>query len=144
MSENEPLDPLRKGLNNMLDSMRGLVENGLSAVNGAPVLPVDVFETETSVIVKAGPLPGVQPEDLDVSFTTDTLTIRGETKPDNSDGMVIKRERRFGPFSRTVKIPRPVKADEAVADFKGGMLTITLPKVEEAKPKVINVKSVDV
>lgn len=141
---NDALDPLRKGINGVIDTVRGFVESGISAVNGAPNLPVDVYETDTAVIIKAGPLSGVQPEDIDVSITADTLTIKGETKPEPNEGNALKRERKFGPFSRSVKIPRPVKADQAVADFKAGLLTITLPKTEEVQPKVINVKPVDV
>jgi HSP20 family protein len=145
MSNNDSLDPLKKSLNNMLDSVSRFIEGSLSAVNGAQALPVDIYETDTEIIVKAGPMLGIQPEDIDVSITAETLTIKGETRPEENvqDANYIRRERKFGSFTRTVKIPRPVKADQAVADFKAGMLTITLPKVEEARPKVINVKPVD-
>ncbi|MBX3082714.1 MAG: Hsp20/alpha crystallin family protein [Anaerolineae bacterium] len=145
-------DPM-KSLNSMLDSVSKIVENGLSAVvdglnnvsGGALNLPVDVAETETTVIVKAGPIHGVQPEDIDVSITSDVLTIKGEVRDDESgEGVTyLRRERKTGSFTRSVKIPRAVRGDQAVADFKGGMLTITLPKVEESKPKIINIRSVD-
>jgi HSP20 family protein len=145
-------DPM-KSLNSVLDSVSKIVETGLSAVadglnnvsGGALSLPVDVAETDTTVIVKAGPIPGLQPEDIDVSITSDVLTIKGEIRgEDTSEGVTyLRRERKIGTFSRSIKIPRPVRGDQAVADFKGGMLTITLPKVEESKPKVINIRSVD-
>ena len=145
-------DPF-KSLSSVIDSVSKIVETGLSAVadglnnvsGGALTLPVDVAETETTVIVKAGPIHGVQPEDIDVSITSDVLTIKGEIRgEDATDGVTyLRRERKTGSFARTIKIPRPVRGDQAVADFKGGMLTITLPKIEESKPKIINIRSVD-
>jgi HSP20 family protein len=144
-------DP-RKSLNSVFDSVSRLVENGISAVSeglntvvGGALLPIDIAETETAIIVKAGPIQGIKPEDLDVSITNDALTIKGETRLDEpQEGVTyLRRERKAGSFARTVKIPRPVRGDQAVADFKGGILTITLPKVEEDRPKVINVTAVD-
>jgi HSP20 family protein len=141
---NQNFDPM-KSLNNLRDSLNRLFEDGMSLVSGSATLPVDVYETETTVVVKAGPVVGVEPENIDVSIVGDKLTIKGETKPDDSlpEEAYLRRERRFGAFSRTVTIPRPVKADQAAASFKNGMLIITLPKIEEPGPKVINVKPVD-
>ena len=135
-----------KTLNSLRDSLNRFLEDGMSLANGSQLLPVDVLETETSVVVKAGPLLGVKPENIDVSIVGDKLTIKGESKAEDSpeEANYIRRERRFGAFSRTVTIPRPVKADQAAANFKDGMLTITLPKLEEPGPKVINVNPVDV
>ena len=142
---NQNFDPMKKSLNQLRDSFNRLVEDGLSLASGAQALPVDVYETETTIVVKAGPLLGVQPEKLDVSIVGDKLTIKGETQAENEipDTAYVRRERKFGPFSRTVTIPRPVKADQAAASLKDGMLTITLPKIEEPGPKVINVTPVD-
>jgi len=141
---NQNFDPM-KSLNNLRDSLNRLVEDGMSLVSGSATLPVDVYETDTTVVVKAGPVVGVEPENIDVSIVGDKLTIKGETKSDDSlpEEAYLRRERRFGAFSRTVTIPRPVKADQAAASFKNGMLIITLPKIEEPGPKVINVKPVD-
>ncbi len=141
----QPFDPM-KTLNSLRDSLNRFLEDGMSLANGSQLLPVDVLETETSVVVKAGPLLGVKPENIDVSIVGDKLTIKGESKAEDSpeEANYIRRERRFGAFSRTVTIPRPVKADQAAANFKDGMLTITLPKLEEPGPKVINVNPVDV
>jgi HSP20 family protein len=141
---NQNFDPM-KSLNSLRDSLNRLVEDGMSLVSGSSTLPVDVYETDTTVVVKAGPVVGVEPENIDVSIVGDKLTIKGETKPDDStpEEAYLRRERRFGTFSRTVTIPRPVKADQAAASFKGSMLIITLPKIEEPGPKVINVKPVD-
>src|SRR5258708_28384283 len=129
------------------DSVGRLIEDGISLATGAQLLPVDVYETETSVVVKAGPLLGIQPEAIDVSLVGDTLTIKGETRPDEGEEVgqesYLRRERKFGTFTRSVTIPRPVEAEQAVAKYKDGILTITLPKSEAPEPKVINVKPPD-
>jgi HSP20 family protein len=137
---NEGFDPVR-GLLNLRDSVNQIVQGGLSAVGGAQTLALDIYETEQAVIVKSVPLLGAQPETIDVSITGDTLTIRGETRPDDTipADSYLRRERRYGPFSRTVNIPRPVKPDAAIADFKDGVLTITIPKADDARPRTINI-----
>ncbi len=142
---NRLMEDGRELANNVANNAQVLANNAQSITGGAQVLPVDVYETDTHVVVKAGPLIGVQPEKIDVSIVGDKLTIRGEIVPDNDPQTAnyLRRERRVGPFTRTVAIPRPVKAEEAGASFKDGMLTIMLPKIEEPGPKVINVKPVD-
>jgi HSP20 family protein len=141
---NSNFDPM-KSLNALRDQVKGMIEDGLSVATGSQMLPVDVYETETEVIVKAGPIVGIQPENIDVSLVGDALTIKGESRPENevNPESYLRRERKFGSFSRTVTIPRAVKADQANASFKDGMLTIALPKIENPQPKVINVKPVD-
>jgi HSP20 family protein len=147
-NNNQNFDP-RKGFNVLRDTVNRVIEDGLtianSIANGAQMLPVDVYETETAVVVKAGPIVGVKPENIDVSLVGDTLTIKGEAVPEEqiNDESYLRRERRFGSFARSVTIPRPVKADQAQASFKDAILTITLPKTEEEQPKIINVKPVD-
>jgi len=105
-------------------------------------LAVDMYTTDDAVVVKAA-VPGVKPEDIDISLSGNTLTIKGETKAEEEikEENYIRRERHYGAFSRTLTLPTPVVADEAEAKFENGILTLTLPKVEEAKPKVIKVKS---
>ncbi len=135
----------RELANNVANNAQALANNAQSITGGTQVLPVDVYETDSHVVVKAGPLVGIQPEKIDESISGDKLTIRGEILPDKDPQTAnyLRRERRVGPFTRTVTIPRPVKAEEAGAIFKDGMLTIMLPKIEEPGPKVINVKPVD-
>jgi HSP20 family protein len=113
----------------------------LTAV-GASAVPIDMYEQDGNLIVKA-PLPGVKPEDVDVTVVGDTLTIKGETKAEKEvkEENVIRRERRFGSFSRSVSLPSPVDTDKASASFEDGVLTLTLPVAEEAKPKAIKVQS---
>jgi len=141
---NQNFDPM-KALGTIRESLNKLIGDGVQMATGAQILPVDVYETDTTVVVKAGPMVGLKPEDIDVSVVGDKLTIKGEIKPDSEveEDKYLKRERKYGPFSRTVIIPRPVKADQASASFKDGILTITLPKIEEQHPKVINITPVD-
>ncbi len=107
---------------------------------GSLSLPTDMVETKDNIIVKMS-APGVKPEDIDISVVGDTLTIKGETKSEGQfeEGNYIRKERRFGAFQRTLSLPASVTSDKAKAEFENGVLTLTLPKAEEAKPKSIKV-----
>jgi HSP20 family protein len=109
---------------------------------GAATLAVDMYETNDAIVVKSA-IPGIKPEDLDISITSDTLTIKGETKVEEEfkEKHFIHQERRYGSFCRSLTIPMPVVAGKAEAEFENGVLTLTLPKAEEAKPKAIEVKA---
>lgn len=138
---------LGKITSNIRDSVSRIVEDTVSAFGGTQLLPVDIYETETAIIIVAGPLSGIDPEAIDVSVVGEMLIIKGETKFDLSEipeENFLKRERRFGQFARSIKLTRPVKADQADAEFKDNLLKISLPKVEQPEPKVINIRSVDV
>ncbi len=112
--------------------------------NGAPDwgLPLDVVEDEDSYIIKAS-IPGIKPDDLDITYNKGLLTIKGELKDESetTKGQYHLRERRFGRFMRTVSLPTSVKADDINASFQDGILTLRMPKAEEVKPKRISVKS---
>lgn len=105
---------------------------------------LDVSENDDAYIVKAS-LPGIKPEDLDISITDNILTIKGETKEEEtiSEGKYHLRERRFGAFSRTVALPTTVDAESVDATYEDGILTLTALKTEDVKRKRITVKSVD-
>lgn len=105
-------------------------------------LPLDVIETKDDILVKAS-VPGLKPEEIDISVTGGVLTIKGETKSEQKveEGSYIRQERRYGSFQRTITLPADVVADKAKAEFESGVLTLTLPKAEEAKPKTIKVKT---
>jgi len=107
-----------------------------------PELPLDVYETDQAVVVKA-PIPGVKPEDLDVSIMGDTLTIKGEAKedPEIKRERYIRREMHFGQLSRVITLPAGLEPDKAEARFEDGILILTIPKAEEIRPKVIRVKT---
>ena len=101
-------------------------------------VPLDIYST-TEEIVLITSLPGLSPDEVDVSIEGDTLTIRGEFQAplDNVDYMF--QERAYGPFARSLTLNVPVDVDKVEAVFEDGVLTLTLPKVEEAKPKTIKV-----
>ena len=103
---------------------------------------VDMYETDDAVIVKSA-IPGIKAEELDISVTGDTLTIRGETRAEEEvkEENYIRRERRYGSFCRSLAIPVPVVAGKAEAEFENGVLKLTLPKAEEVKPKAIKIKT---
>ena len=103
---------------------------------------IDMYQTDDDVVIKAA-LPGFKVEEVQINVTGDVLTLRGETKheEEQNDKAWHIREHRWGSFERTVKLPTDVKADKANADFENGILTITLPKAEEAKPRTISVKA---
>jgi len=106
------------------------------------MFPLDLYETEESLVVKA-PLPGVRPGDVDISITDDILTIKGETKSEEEVKRenYHRRELRYGSFCRSVPLPTRVEHGKAEAVFEQGILTVTLPKTAEAKPKTIKVKA---
>lgn len=106
----------------------------------AAALPVDLYETDDQVVVKAT-VPGVKPEDLEVTITGDLLTIKGEFKSEEKTEKrsYLRQERRFGSFCRQVGLPVNVDSNKAQATFEHGVLTLELPKVVEAKPKSVKV-----
>jgi HSP20 family protein len=105
-------------------------------------LALDIHETDSDLVVSAS-VPGVQPEDLDISVEGDLLTIKGESKSDSEvkEENYIRRERRYGSFYRQVQLPKQVKTDGAEATFENGVLKLTLPKSEEARERKIQVKA---
>ena len=112
------------------------------AGNGWAVPAVDMYQTDNEVVVKVA-LPGMKADDVQLNVTGEVLTIKGEIK--QKDELKEKayhlREQRWGSFERSVILPTDVVADKAKADFENGILTITLPKAEEAKPKSISIKA---
>jgi HSP20 family protein len=104
-------------------------------------LAVDVAENKDDFIVKAS-VPGINPDDLDVSYSDDTLTIRGEIKTENEvkEDQYHIRERRYGSFSRSITLPTKIKGDAIEASYQNGVVILRLPKAEEVKPKRIEIK----
>ena len=97
----------------------------------AGALPLDMYETENDVVVKAS-VPGVKPEDIEVTVTGDLLTIKGEFKSEEKTEKrnFLRQERRYGSFCRQLGLPVRVDSNKATASFENGILTLTLPKVE--------------
>lgn len=133
-------DPFRD-LMSLREAMDQLFEESIvRSRTGA--LAVDMYETDEAVVVKTA-IPGVDPEDIDIGITGDTLTIKGEVKKeeDVEEENYVCRERCYGAFSRALTVPVSVEADQAKAEFEDGVLTLTLPKAEELKPKAIKVRA---
>jgi len=110
--------------------------------NNWSIPAVDMYQTDDEVVVKAA-LPGIKADEVQINVTGEVLTIKGETKQENEtkEKAYHLREQRWGAFERSIVLPTEVVADKAKADFENGVLTITLPKAEEVKPKTINIKT---
>ena len=104
--------------------------------------PLDVTENEDAFMVKAA-VPGMNPDDLDITISDNVLTIKGETQEEDvhDDEKVHLRERRFGSFMRSISLPTPVESDNVAANIENGVLTLHIPKAEAVKPKRIAVKA---
>jgi HSP20 family protein len=103
------------------------------------LLPVDVYSTAGELVIHAS-VPGLDPEDVEITIEGETLTIKGERKAPLDNVEYSIQERRYGPFARTLTLNIPVQAEQAEAVFEQGVLTLTIPKAEEVRPKVIKVK----
>ena len=101
---------------------------------------VDIFETEHELVVKAD-LPDIKPQELDIRVENNILTIRGERKFEKqvNENNYLRVERAYGSFSRSFSLANTVNSDAIKAEYKDGVLTLTIPKREEAKPKQIKV-----
>lgn len=115
---------------------------GFTTEDGGWLPAFDVSESDDEVIVKAE-LPGMDVKDIDITLTDGLLTIKGERKLEKEDKKenYHRIERRFGSFSRSLNLGASVQADSIEAGYKDGILTVTLPKAEENKPKKIEVKN---
>ena len=111
-----------------------------SQLSWSPLL--DVAETGDEYLVKAS-LPGIEPDDLEITYNDNVLIIKGETQAEREveEQRYHLRERRSGSFSRSLSLPSTVEADHIQASYTAGVLTLHLPKLEEAKPKRIQVRS---
>jgi HSP20 family protein len=104
--------------------------------------PVDILETENELVLKAD-LPAVDMKDIHIEIEQGTLTVKGERKFDGSEhkGAGYHRlERSYGEFIRCFSVPDTVDTERVKAEYKGGVLTVTLPKKEAAKPRTVNVQ----
>ncbi|MDX2079335.1 MAG: Hsp20/alpha crystallin family protein [Terrimicrobiaceae bacterium] len=123
---------------------RDLLESAFAFTGSVPGVwtpPLDVYEDDEKVTVTVE-LAGLTKEDFDISLDGDALTISGQRKAATGEkrGESFRSERFFGSFSRTVTLPAAVKADGVTASYQNGLLAVSLPKAEEAKPRKIEVK----
>lgn len=107
-------------------------------------LALDVLENDDEFVVKAS-VPGIKPDDIEITYDNRTLTIKGEIQEETEteDERYHLRERRFGRFSRSITLPTPVDAENIEANYDAGILALHLPKAEEAKPRRITVHSAE-
>jgi HSP20 family protein len=110
--------------------------------NAWSVPAVDMYQTDNEVVVKAA-LPGIKADEVQINITGELLSLKGEVKQENEtkEKAYHIREQRWGTFERSIALPTQVVADKAKAEFENGILTITLPKAEEVKPKTITIKT---
>ena len=137
-------DPFRE-LMGMRQAMDRLLEGGAFRPTRA-VIPfsewlqpsLDVYQTPKEVVVKAS-LPGIKPEDVEGEVTGDTLTIKAETKSEEKveEEDYLCRECHYGSYFRAITLPQALKTEKAEASFDDGVLTLTIPREKEAKPKTI-------
>ena len=136
------ISSLQNEMNRMFDRFfKGWDLSELGAETGAWLPPIDLAETNDKVVVKAE-IPGIDPKEIDISIQGDTLSVKGEKKEEKEEkgGNYYRMERRYGSFSRSIDLPSSVDTNKVSAEYKNGVLEITLQKKEEVKPKQINVK----
>jgi HSP20 family protein len=133
------------GALSLRDAMNRLMEDsfvwGLPGWNGGTrtaQLPLDAYVTDDEIVVQVA-VPGVSPDDVEITFEGNTLTVKGEVAGYEEDRNYLFAERFHGQFSRTLRIDIPVDADKIEAAFDNGLLTVTLPKAEAVKPRAIKV-----
>ena len=129
---------LREAMNQLVEESFVRPAAGQGGKNFVPAL--DLSETAEGYLVEAA-VPGLKPEDLEITVENNVLTIKGETRQevDDKQRSFHRIERRFGSFQRTVGLPTTVKADAIKAELTNGVLRLEIPKAEEVKPRKISV-----
>jgi len=136
---------LREAMNELMEDsfvrsgQRQLSEQQAQQLRQQLRLPVDVYTTPEEIVILAS-LPGLTPDEVEIMIDGDRLTIRGELRRPLENVDYLFQERIYGPFSRSLTLNVPVSTDQAEAVFDNGVLTLTLPKAEESRPKTIEVK----
>src|SRR5688572_16724648 len=133
---------MQRTMDRMFDEVnRAVGSNGSDWSSVGKWLSLDVHDNGESFVIQAD-VPGMNPENIDVTVHENTLTISGEyTQPEAPEGTKrILNERRFGAFRRSITLPNAVDMDKAEANYDNGVLTLTLPRSETSKPRQISVK----
>lgn len=140
------VDPLREFavMNDRLNRLFGGVylRDEDTAFRGTWVPSVDIYETDTHDLVLRAELPGMSREDVEVTVENGTIVIKGEKKFDTEvkEEHYRRIERTYGTFHRSFTLPNTVDAAKVAAEYKNGVLTVTLPFKEEARPRTVNVQ----
>lgn len=127
---------------NIFDQLDRVFNQSTVRWNNEWSVALDVLEGDDGYVVKAS-LPGVNADDVELTFEDNVLTIKGEVKQDETvdEARYHVRERRFGSFSRSIRFPVWVNGDAIEAGYENGVLSLNVPKAEEVKPKRIEIKS---
>ena len=126
-------------MNSMIDQILARGEQ-VQAAQQKHVIPVDVSQTETELIVRAS-VPGINPTELFVEIEDQTLTIRGETKKETlEDEKIYRNEISYGSYTRSIRLPDQLEVDKTTAKFDNGMVKISIPKIPIVKPVAIKVE----
>jgi HSP20 family protein len=140
-ADNDLFGSLRE-MQRLQNSMNRLLSGDAPLAASSEFPLINVWTSENGAIVRAE-IPGVAPEDVDISLVNDTLTLRGSRNPDelNEGESRHRQERGYGQFTRSLRLPFGVEADHVQAKFSNGVLQITLPRAEAEKPRRISVVS---
>ena len=139
--KNQEINRLRRDMDRLFDRLWDDFGMPLSTRVEREMPSIDLSETEDTLIIRAE-VPGVNPEDIDISITDNILAIKGEMRQgDNEErGDYHRRERRYGFFSRTLRLPCKILADDVQAIYKKGVLSIVMPKCKEVSTPQIRIK----
>ena len=141
----QELSSIRKQMDSLFEDMLSVGDRdwwGLHSMGGMWTPAVEIAENEGELVLKAE-IPGIDAQDLEVEVGEDRVTISGEHKEEkrseDKEKNFFRSEFHYGKFQRIVPLPMPVKTDAIKSEFKHGILTLTLPKVEDAPKKVVKV-----
>jgi HSP20 family protein len=137
------MDRLQREMNRLFSQYYSTDTYAAARLRPAPGYPaLNVWSSESGLNVTAE-VPGVRPEDIDISVVGETLTLSGTRTPDEVDENTRyhRQERGYGSFTRTLQLPFPIEVNNVEATFKNGILTIGLPRAEKDRPRKITVKS---
>lgn len=140
MIRRDPFTDLRSTMDRLFDEGFSRPWRFINAESYEASMPIEVSETDGELVVKAS-LPGVKPEEVDVTVQNDVLTIKAEHKETAEEGKreFYRREIRYGSFARSLSLPVKVDADAAEASYDNGVLMLRLPKAASVRPKQIKV-----
>ena len=131
---------LREAMNRLFEDSYVGSGSDRNASQGELRLPIEAYANDQEIVVRAA-VPGLNPDDVEITVEGETLTIRGTFPAPPENANYIYAERPWGRFSRTLQLNVPIQADKAEAGFENGLLTLRLPKADAVRPKVIRVKN---
>jgi len=135
----EPFSELRSTMDRLFDQGFSRPWRFLTTPDYQSSFPVEIWQTDDGVALKAA-LPGIRPEDVDISVVGDTVTIKAQRAADSpQNGTYYVQEIDYGSYQRTFTLPSGVEADKAEARYENGMLYLKLPKPESVRPKQIKI-----